>query len=561
MKGNALMRRSILAALALLIASTAVDARPKLFSSHPRELPKVASSISIATKLTTGDTTSDDHDTSDITNAFTTTNGSPTVTVTHTAHGRSVNDRVIFSFLSSRNIGGLDLQNGYRIQTVPDANTYTITHASNATSDAGPTGNTTVSYRALTTLLDGKMRFFCNFSHLAYDDPILKPQQSGQAHLHLFFGNASTNAHSTYESLRRNAAGSTCDGDDLNATAYWMPAMIDSLNSVVRIPEYFEWYYQLGQRDMIDYSSLGCPGSPPTLQGADGRPAACPNYALKRMERGARAIFGFNPSTGDYPTSYKIPAASGFDTQWKCQNTSGVQQGAGYQYMHHRTSSSLGLTSNGSCPATGKLVVRVTSPKCWSGSYGATPADIWDQWATNGNDGNGSGGGGNNICPSSHPYTFPQFLVIASWPYTGGIATIADWYLSSDRHNGSDYEAGESFHWDMMWAWDDDVLDHVFKYVMGMVQLAEPVLSTPRAPAYIHSDSGSGDNVGTNCSYNAAHPTANGSCFYVGAPYMRNTNNGGLGAECAPLGMSGGCHLSATSNGIFDTTLPIPTPP
>jgi hypothetical protein len=553
MKGNALMRRFILAALALLIASTAADAGgiPRLFSSHPREAPKVADGITIASKLTNVDATNVNYNVS-LTNAFTTTSGSATVTVAHTSHGKTVGKHVVFSQLSSSSIGGLNIEGGYYIVTVPDANSYTITHASLASGNAGPTGSATASYGI--ALDDGKLRFKCTFSHLLYDDPILKPQQSGSTHLHLFFGNASTTGHSTYESLRNNTSGSTCAGDELNGTAYWMPAMIDSLNSVVQIPEYFEWYYVSGRRQLIDYTSTQCPSG--VLQAPDNRPIACPEYAMKRLERGMKAVFGFNPLTGALPTTYTDASPTtntSFHSLWGCQGVGGgAFLGSAYRYLHHRSNSSLGLTSNGSCVDNGQIVARVNSPPCWNGEQGG---DVWTNFAWNGNDGAGSLGGGNNICPATHPYRFPQFTVIAAWNYTGPISTVADWYLSSDRHSGADYENGESFHWDMMWAWNDDVLEHLFGHVLGLFPSSTPTgkIGGP----YVFSDAGDGQD-------GSCHPTnttANSSCFYVGSPYIRNTNVGGLGIDCSRLGMSGACHMNLTTNGIYDTTLPIPAEP
>lgn len=61
-------------------------------------------------------------------------------------------------------------------------------------------------------------------SHVLYDDPIRNYGHSGASHLHMFFGNEATNAHSTFASLRtRNASRSV--GKEMNATGYWMPGI------------------------------------------------------------------------------------------------------------------------------------------------------------------------------------------------------------------------------------------------------------------------------------------------------------------------------------------------
>jgi hypothetical protein len=62
----------------------------------------------------------------------------------------------------------------------------------------------------------------CGFSHRATDDPIVYPGEPGASHSHDFFGNTSTNASSTYESLI--AAGTTCQLA-ADTAAYWMPTV------------------------------------------------------------------------------------------------------------------------------------------------------------------------------------------------------------------------------------------------------------------------------------------------------------------------------------------------
>ena len=77
--------------------------------------------------------------TATLSNPFTTVNLSTTVTVTDTSHGAVDGDFVTFSNVAT--VGGLDLNNEYEI-TVIDANTYTITAASAATSSATGGGTT-----------------------------------------------------------------------------------------------------------------------------------------------------------------------------------------------------------------------------------------------------------------------------------------------------------------------------------------------------------------------------------------------------------------------------------
>lgn len=79
----------------------------------------------------------------------------------------------------------------------------------------------------------------CDFHHLGMNDPIVHPHEMGMSHLHEFFGNTSTNADSTWLSLRR--AGTTCNNRGDKA-AYWMPAVLHNGNVVRAIAGNF--YYR-----------------------------------------------------------------------------------------------------------------------------------------------------------------------------------------------------------------------------------------------------------------------------------------------------------------------------
>lgn len=78
-----------------------------------------------------------------LTNAFSVTNGSATVTVAHTAHGLLVGRKIILrgeKHTGGGLIGGLDLDGVWTVATVPNANSYTFTHTAQATATAGPAG-------------------------------------------------------------------------------------------------------------------------------------------------------------------------------------------------------------------------------------------------------------------------------------------------------------------------------------------------------------------------------------------------------------------------------------
>lgn len=73
---------------------------------------------------------------------------------------------------------------------------------------------------------ENKFRTIVDFSHMLPDDPVRNFGQPGTSHLHCFFGNSSTNAYSTYVTLRQHALNSTAAGTDANATGYWFPCFV-----------------------------------------------------------------------------------------------------------------------------------------------------------------------------------------------------------------------------------------------------------------------------------------------------------------------------------------------
>jgi hypothetical protein len=74
--------------------------------------------------------------------------------------------------------------------------------------------------------LDRGLAYFaiaCGFSHRNQDDPIVFPRRRGRSHDHTYFGNTSTDASSTPESLR--AAGRTTCRLGADTAAYWAPTL------------------------------------------------------------------------------------------------------------------------------------------------------------------------------------------------------------------------------------------------------------------------------------------------------------------------------------------------
>ncbi len=81
----------------------------------------------------------------------------------------------------------------------------------------------------------------CRFSHRGPDDPIVFPSKPGASHDHTFVGNRTTNAFSTYDSLRSSAT--TCERS-ADTAAYWVPALYDGATLVP--PQGATIYYRRG---------------------------------------------------------------------------------------------------------------------------------------------------------------------------------------------------------------------------------------------------------------------------------------------------------------------------
>lgn len=157
-------------------------------------------------------------------------------------------------------------------------------------------------------LHDGILLSLCLPSHAASDDPIVHPGGAGHSHQHEFFGNTTTNADSTYASLR---TGETTCRIAADSAAYWVPTLYADGERVA--PLKIHAYY---------------------LRGRPGRVAAFP--------AGLKVIAGDSTAT---------TAQSRAITGWKC---SGLRPG--------------GLSATPVSCATGShAVLFIRFPDCWNG--------------------------------------------------------------------------------------------------------------------------------------------------------------------------------------------------
>jgi Domain of unknown function (DUF1996) len=93
---------------------------------------------------------------------------------------------------------------------------------------------------------DGIFVAECAFSHRAADDPIVFHGMSGWSHSHDFFGNGSTDASSTFRSLRRSAGNCLPAGD---RSAYWTPTLYrhGRARKPIQVQAYYQDFFRHGR--------------------------------------------------------------------------------------------------------------------------------------------------------------------------------------------------------------------------------------------------------------------------------------------------------------------------
>ncbi|MEU6767059.1 DUF1996 domain-containing protein [Streptomyces sp. NPDC046853] len=153
----------------------------------------------------------------------------------------------------------------------------------------------------------------CPASHRAPDDPIIFPGLPGASHMHSFFGNKSTNAHSSMGSL--NGSASTCS-PDTDLSAYWVPTLYKGNTPVEPTGTTF-YYLGEGVRDDIIAKTQPIP-------------------------RGLRIVAGNAKATG--PNDNTI-------SRWSCLHHGEV--GSSHDFVN--------------CPAGSMLESYLDFPQCWNG--------------------------------------------------------------------------------------------------------------------------------------------------------------------------------------------------
>ena len=272
----------------------------------------------------------------------------------------------------------------------------------------------------LDTSTSGFFRVKCDISHFAYDDPIVHPNEPGRAHLHMFFGNTNTNAYSTFDSLLNTGTG-TCNGEDLNRSAYWTPAMLDRDGNAL-IPFEVMVYYKND------------------------------NFRAN----------GANELVEPFADNLRMIAGNGGATEPQTQPTGGPGSIPAINFLCDRAYSSAteGTPLIPDCQATegGRwggdvLEMRIAFPQCFdpnSGTY------LSDQSHTSYSEGGYYG----IRCPDSHPEDISSIMYRIFFDPNDYGGSLTDLHLASDvKHDGRILPGGTTAHADWFGAWHPEAMD------------------------------------------------------------------------------------------------------
>jgi len=246
----------------------------------------------------------------------------------------------------------------------------------------------------------GAFRTVCEFSHMAFDDPIVFPGQPGRSHLHAFFGNTGVGANSTAASIA-NTGNSTCRGGTINRSGYWVPAMIDTLDGTPVRPDSMIIYYKTGYNGLAPASIQALPAGLRMIAGDSSNKAPYPQWTSPMRFACIDPVTGTGPQTQNVPTT---------------------------------------------C-AVGNIVwSSVVFPQCWDGVNLDSP-DHKSHMAYP------SGG----ACPATHPVPVPEITTNVVYTVKDAAAP-ARWRLASDSYDAS-VPAGYSSHADWFHGWKPEIMD------------------------------------------------------------------------------------------------------
>lgn len=283
---------------------------------------------------------------------------------------------------------------------------------------------------------EGKFRTHINASHVSRDDPIRNYGSPDSTHWHVFFGNRSANAFSTYRTLRMNPA-STAAGGLLNGTAYWVPGMLVPLGgkTYAKIPNHFVVYYTSD----IDDANL---------------------HQIVRIPRGFRYILGVNMDDPDDNAVKAELSAAGLT--WVTDGFQGWEAydsamnliphtGGTHRIRYIRNANGTDPWNGAADVPGGMLACHFEAPEWWDGTNPWSPGG-YQHLRHSARKSNGQLRGPRGW------WRLPK-LVVSMWFSHGGFADFGTWVESSNAMAaaaaGHAILPGGSMHTDWFGAWED----------------------------------------------------------------------------------------------------------
>jgi hypothetical protein len=303
-----------------------------------------------------------------------------------------------------------------------------------------------------------KFRTVCNIGFTGTFDPLRGPGQNPFGHPHMFYGNAGTNASSTYSTLRSETGTATCPGRHLNNTAYWAPMVLkdnaynnDGVTRGKRPDEILLYYianedmayeneYTFFLRGHGDISGMNMdyPGA------GSGSTAGVPDYVVTEL------------AAANATNNYASWQATDQRVTWKCEGGSFTTA----KWL----ATSAGADALGNCPSTAQITASVQGPTCWdghnltSGGGGSSPSVGYKHMRYAFRE---SSNAVTDVCPTGW-YKIPTILVRLVFSHQGA-SDYTTWYCSSDAAAstaaGRTMNKCESLHVDRWLAWDERASD------------------------------------------------------------------------------------------------------
>lgn len=286
----------------------------------------------------------------------------------------------------------------------------------------------------------GIMRINCDFSHSSYDDPVVFPGQDEVAHLHRFYGNLELDHESDIESLFTSGE-SSCQGNTLNRSAYWYPALL--------APSY-------------DAQSGG------RLLNSEGDPAFKAVSAVVGEDDVAHEVFYYSAGVDDLesiqpiPLGLKMIAGNGAAVPGQEQDTSVVRWHC-QSWESSDATNPRWSTTIPECVAPDRLRMDIFFPSCWDGEN----LDSEDHKSHLTYPSNPSGTANGTVCPANHPVpiirvSFHYAFGVKPDAYDPGTLSSRGWRLASDMYDVSTQSPGGlSLHADWFNAWNPEALQMV----------------------------------------------------------------------------------------------------